>query len=152
MAEDSSTLKHCTREYFVDSRALLSQSVNILKNVENLPLEVRNIQQRMDAHAQEQSLAQENLAEEVGAISLNTGLIASLGQKALYITQQLGHQVAKTLIAVATLITNIKELVILLVETNFPPCTRQASDLPADLPCFRKKSCVKLQQIRESRT
>lgn len=113
LAKDGSTYREDAREYFTDSKALLTKSVDILNNIETLPLEIHNLQELMVSSASKQNELQGGIAEGVSAISVNTSVIVSHGKKARERVQKIGNQVTKTMIAIASLTANIKELMIL---------------------------------------
>jgi hypothetical protein len=103
--KESSTFQDDTREYFLNSKAFLTKSVEILNNVKTLPQEIHTLQGLTVDNASKQDALHGKILDGVSGI---------LSQNAY----NFGNQAAKTMIAMASLAANIKKLLRLYVESG----------------------------------
>jgi hypothetical protein len=92
---------------------LLTKSVDILSNMETLPVEIRRLEETVAGRSLEQNDLQAEIAKHVSFISVNMDFIVSHSKKTLSKARQIGNQAAQTMNAIASLMANIKELMIL---------------------------------------
>jgi len=104
LSKKSSTFQDDTREYFLNSTALLTKSVEILHNVKTLPQEMHTLQELAVENASKQDALHGKILEGVSGI---------LSQSA----HRIRNQAAETMIAMVTLAANMKRLFRLYVES-----------------------------------